>query len=227
MAKKNIQALIFDFDGVLFDSSRLHFEAMQIVLSELEIDLSYETYRQKYFGVNDLVIFQNLLPKIYSDPVFIRSLLQKKIKIFLEKVHHDLTIPAIPGVLDFLKNIENMIFSRAIFSNGNGLEVNSILEKLECGELKSYFQFVTTIDDVTYGKPNPEGYLLSAKKLKINPEHCLVIEDSLEGLRAGKSAGMTVIGLATTYEKKILKPHADFVAESYKDAWEFVSNQTR
>ena len=220
-----IQGIIFDFDGVLFDSSYLHFEVMKNLLAEHEVDLSYEAYKTKYFGVNDLVLFQKLLPPKYSDPQIIRELLRRKINLYLEKTRHDLSFPGIPGVKNFLENIASSISARAIFSNGSDLEVNQALNKLERGALKPYFQFVTTIDDVTYGKPNPEGYLLSAKKLKLDPASCLVIEDSLEGIRAAKSAGMTVIGLATTYSPEILKPHVDFAAKDYEAAWDFVSKE--
>jgi len=220
-----IQGIIFDFDGVLFDSSVLHFEVMRNLLAEHEVDLTYENYKTKYFGVNDLVLFQKLLPPSVSDPQVIRELLRRKIKLYLEKTRHDLSFPGIPGVKNFLEKIANHISARAIFSNGSDLEVNQALNKLEQGTLRSYFQFVTTIDDVKYGKPNPEGYLLSAKKLKLEPESCLVIEDSLEGIRAAKSAGMTVIGLATTYSTEILKPHVDFAAKDYEAAWDFVSRE--
>lgn len=60
-------------------------------------------------------------------------------------------------------------------------------------------QVLVTADDVTYGKPNPEGYLQAAQRLGFAPEHCLVIEDAVAGVRAARAAGMQVIAVATTY----------------------------
>lgn len=223
VVNKEIKGIIFDFDGVLFDSSFLHFEAMQILLAEHGVDLSYEIYKAKYFGLNDLVLLQKLLPPSYLlNPQLVRELLQRKIKLYLEKTRNNLSFPAVPGALNFLEKISNHISARAVFSNGSEREVNDALNKLEQGAIRPYFQFVTTIQDVTHGKPDPEGYLLSAKKLNIDPKFCLVIEDSLEGIRAAKSAGMQVIGLATTYSIEILKPHVDFAAKDYWAAWDFL-----
>ena len=78
------------------------------------------------------------------------------------------------------------------------------------------------MDDVQHGKPHPEGYLLSAQKLNVAPQQCLVIEDSLEGIKAAKAAGMKVIGLATTYPVETLKPLVDFAAQHYTEALQFV-----
>lgn len=71
-------------------------------------------------------------------------------------------------------------------------------------------------DDVSNGKPSPEGYLLAARKLDISPERCLVVEDSLAGVSAGKSAGMQVIAVAGTHEAAELT-NADHVCTSIKE----------
>ncbi len=211
-----IQAILFDFDGVLFDSSRLHFEATQTALAERGIELSPATYREKYFGVHDVAMLQLILPPEQADPQTIRSLIQRKIQLYMDQVQHQTSLPAMEGLGDFLKAISVQIPALAVFSNGNRIEVGHTLAKLDGGTILPYFKYVTTIDDVTHGKPHPEGYLLSAQKLGIAPEHCLVIEDSLQGIRAGKAAGMRVIGLATTHDEETLKPHADYTAANYQ-----------
>ena len=217
-----IKAIIFDFDGVLFESSHLHFETIQAVLAEIGIPLSFTTYREKYFGVTELALLQEILPQTHTDPQTIRALIQRKIALYLDKTHHQESLPAVEGLGDFLKAISMHISKRAIFSNGSRIEVGRTLAKLDGGTILPYFQFVTTLDDVTHGKPNPEGYLLSAQKLGVAPEHCLVIEDSLQGIRAAKAANMRVIGLGTTHHPDVLRPHVDFAAANYREALDFV-----
>ena len=217
-----IQAIIFDFDGVLFDSSRLHFEASQNILQEVGIALSHEVYLKKYFGMTDLAILQDLLPPHLATPPIMGDLIERKILLALDTMEKADHLPAIEGVATFLKTLETHNLKRAVFSNGNRVEVMKALSRLDGGEVLPYFQFVTTLEDVKRGKPDPEGYLLSAKKLNITPEHCLVVEDSLQGIRAAKAAGMKVIGLATSYSVETLKPHVDFAAQNYTQALEFV-----
>ncbi len=218
-----IQAILFDFDGVLFDSSRLHFEATQTALAERGIALSAETYHEKYFGVHDVAMLNMILPPEQATPEIIRALIQRKIALYLDKVHHQHTLPAIPGVRDFLQAVSTATPHLAVFSNGNHIEVGHTLAKLEGGAILPYFKHVTTIDDVKEGKPNPEGYLLSAQKLGVAPEHCIVIEDSIQGIRAGKAANMRVIGLATTHTQEALRPHVDYAAADYVDALKFIT----
>lgn len=213
-----IQAIIFDFDGVLFDSVSLHYEATQAVLKEVGIDLSKEIFHEKYLGLPDLVVFEDLLPPIHSSPEHIRQLIRRKVDIYLSRTHHSPSLPAIPGAGDFLKKVSLQTQNLAVFSNGNRLEVTGALAKLDQGTLLPYFKYVTTIEDVRKGKPDPEGYLLSAKKLGVSPQDCLVIEDSFDGIRAAKAAGMKVIGLATSHPAEALKSHAHFVARDYEEA---------
>ncbi len=220
-----IKAFIFDFDGVLFDSSRLHFEATQAVLAEMGIDLPLACYREQYFGMHDVAMLQQILPPHLARPDTIRALIQRKTELYLNKIHHEISLPAVAGAGDFLKAISAHTEALAVFSNGNRVEVSQTLAKLDGGKILPYFQHITTIEDVSQGKPHPEGYLQSAKKLGISPEDCLVIEDSLQGIRAAKAAQMHVIGLATTHHLDRLKPHVDFAAADYQAAWHFVEKK--
>lgn len=78
----------------------------------------------------------------------------------------------------------------------------AVLSKVRQGKLRAYFDTIVTAEDVQIGKPSPEGYLLTAKRLDVLPSRCLVIEDTPYGVNAAKAAGMQVIGLMTTYERQ-------------------------
>nr|WP_269570401.1 HAD family hydrolase [Legionella tunisiensis] len=79
----------------------------------------------------------------------------------------------------------------------------------------SHFNTIVTADHVRYGKPSPEGYLLTAKKLGFSPNQCLVIEDSPHGIIAAKEAGMLVIALLTSYQEAELL-QADYIARDFE-----------
>jgi beta-phosphoglucomutase-like phosphatase (HAD superfamily) len=100
------------------------------------------------------------------------------------------------------------------------------LKKLEGGSLTHYFQKITTRDELSHGKPFPEGYLKTAAALGAKPHHCLVIEDSQTGIRAAKAAEMFVIGITTSHEPPILKAAgADLVMHTYPEIEAWLLNQ--
>lgn len=220
-----IKGIIFDFDGVLFDSAQLHYEASRAILAELGLLLPWDIYQEKYFGLSDPTLFLEVLQDngLPSGPQDVERLLIKKVAYYTQKTHANETLPALRGVGDFLAKASACIEHFAIFSNGSREEVSAVLSKLDGGTLRPYFKHVTTIDDVRQGKPAPEGYLKSAEKLGLAPDECLVIEDSLTGIKAAKAAGMRVVGLASTHPKSTLAPFVDYAANNYAEiaAWFF------
>ena len=93
--------------------------------------------------------------------------------------------------------------------------MRSVFEKTQYGKL---FDTLITAQDITVGKPDPMCYLLGAKRLESAPENCAVFEDSLTGLKAGRSAGMFVIGLLTTFPRAQVEPLSDVVIGDFADA---------
>lgn len=200
-------AIIFDFDGVLFDSESLHFQACKLALERYQIKLNESTYDEKYVGLSD----QELLPLILSRegcPLEVndinniikmkwdeyRNLIDKSPQLFLKN--------GLKNVLDELVKANKKI---AICSGATREEIEMILSRLENGKILSYFESIVTIEDVDRGKPSPQGYQLTSKRLGISPDRCLVVEDSLNGIRAAKSAGMFVVGLVGTLAQANLK----------------------
>lgn len=218
-----IKAIVFDFDGVLFDSEPIHFKAGNEVLEEFSgFSIPHDLYMEKYLGLTDPEVFQKfLLSKGYmANPDEIRNLIRNKIKRFKHLLQDYDTLSAIPGAPEFIEQAFKQIDKFAICSNANRPDLELVLAKLEYGSLQKYFQHIVTFDDVTAGKPEPEGYLKAARLLEIDPSHCLVIEDSKGGVRAGKRAGMTVFGLTTSHEPEDLQ-EADYIAKDYNEirAW--------
>lgn len=216
------KAIIFDFDGVLFDSEKIHLYACNQVFKTLGFTITEEKYFQNYVGLSDNEMFDLILKdmniKLKQDTV--KSLRKNKIAAYKEYLTHSISLDGVPGVKEFLQTYAQRINRFAICSGATSEEIEDTLLKLENGELKDYFKHVISIDNISIGKPSPEGYLLAANRLGILPQYCLAIEDTPVGIAAAKNAGMDVIGITTSHEESALK-QADFVANNYNeiDVW--------
>lgn len=212
------EALIFDFDGVILDSEPLHYEACCRVFNPLGITLSYEEYVQKYIGTCDKDTFPELLKS--NGHLFtaqeINALIKQKVDSYIHIITHRNPLPMIKDLDNYLFSVKKSIRKMAICSGSTRHEIQFALEKLYQGKLQSAFDCIVTSEDVTSGKPSPEGYLLTAKELGVPAGKCLVIEDSPHGIHAAKSAGMHVIGLCTSYTPDDLS-QADRIVSGYHE----------
>lgn len=204
------QAVIFDFDGVILDSEPLHYKACIPVFKSLGLELNYDEYVEKYLGLSDKEMF----PKFFSErgcsysPDKIKVLISEKTARYQEIIEQCDDLPMIDSVDQYIVHVSKKISKIAICSGSTRKEIMAVLAKLKQGGLQPYFNTIVTSEDVQRGKPSPEGYLLTAERLNVPPEQCLVIEDTPHGIDAAKDAGMYVIGLLTSYTKSQLQ-HAD------------------
>lgn len=198
------KAVIFDFDGVILDSEPIHYQACDAIFSEIGIKLTYQNYCENYIGLSDREIFPQVLKDKNYSIKEIHELIDKKSQKFTEIINASHKLPIVPGVDDYLKKLVDERQRIAICSGATCSEINVTLAKLNQGELKPYFETIVTVDDVSRGKPSPEGYLLTADRLKISPSDCMVFEDTPHGIEAARAAGMYVVALLTTHKKKQL-----------------------
>ncbi len=202
-----LRAVIFDFDGVITDSEILHFRAFNQVLRQYGIELTKQEYYKTYLGFNDadcygLLIHQGLLKK---NKEHISELIEEKKQIYKELAKTEGKM--IEGVRDFLTLLEENSIPMAICSGSLMTEVEMVLE--DTG-LRHLFEVIVSGEQVRKGKPDPEGFLLTLKRLNNNvnsgqagkhilPGECIVIEDSHWGLEAAKAAGMHTIAVTNSY----------------------------
>jgi len=207
-----LQAIIFDFDGVIVDSEPLHFQATQSVLAPLGIAVDFQIYQQECIGQPDVSNFQRLCAKhqLNTTEHSIKELLAAKTQAYrqLLKSHKR----ACAGVVDLIKNASQH-YPLAICSGSFKNEIRELLTCLDVEDLTPYFKEVIAIEDVPTGKPDPAGYRLAARRLEILPEFCLAIEDSPAGIIAAKTAGMTVLAVTTTHPREKLSL-ADYCTDS-------------
>ena len=197
-----LAAIIFDFDGIIADSEPLHFAGFRLTLAEIGISLTESDYYANYLGYDDRGCFIAALTAHQrpADPSVIAPLMQRKAQAYLESVKDHLVI--FPGVREFVSEAA-ATYPLAIASGALRHEIEFILEQ---AGLRKAFLHITGAEDVTKGKPDPEPFLHALAALNrqrpnqtIAPDSCLVIEDSIPGLRGAKAAGMKVLAVANTH----------------------------
>ena len=108
------------------------------------------------------------------------------------------------------------LYSRGyLLGVGSGSRKEDVVIPLEKLGLNKFFKVIITGDDAVHGKPSPEIFLKAARILKVKPGDCIVFEDSIEGVHAGRNAGMKVVAIATSTPKKELREIADLVIDDY------------
>lgn len=186
----DVQAILFDLDGTLVDSERESAEAMARALSQacgIEIE---QSDRDHIVGRSWVQIYEQLrgrYPSLkLSRDELIAATAAKREEVFAES---GLTI--LPGAREAIERFAWL--SRAIVTGSSRVEMNQALDALG---LVDAFDITIPSEDVATSKPAPDGYLQAAKRLKVDPEACLVVEDSHAGIAAGIAAGMTVVAVS-------------------------------
>jgi len=200
-------AVIFDFDGVITDSEVLHFRAFNVVLAHHGLELTKKEYYTEYLGLSDVDCFKALVDegRLGAEPSQIEDLIAKKTRVFEKLARTDGQI--IEGVREFLDVLRTGSVPIAICSGSLRTEIEWVLQ--DAG-LRSLFDVIVSAEDVTRGKPDPEGFLLALQRLNestaapITPGRCVVIEDSHWGLQAAHEAQMHTVAVTNTYDAEQL-----------------------
>ena len=212
----NIKGIIFDLDGILFDSEYYQWQGWVEPLREYGIELTKEMYFS-YAGKSGKQIDQELI-KDFNLGVEDGTLLNKK-KVLIEKWFNEKTMPIMPYAKEAVEYFSsNPSFKVALCSGGDREEV---VTKLEKNDFLKYFPVITAGDDVLRSKPWPDIYLLAVEKLELEPSQCLAFEDTQYGLQAAKDAGVYCFAIPNEYSLNQDFSRADKVLSSLKEAVDF------
>ncbi len=193
-----IKGVIFDLDGVLVSTDELHFEAWKMLAVELGIDKFTREDNKKQKGVSRMESLEVVLSKgskIYSQEMK-EEFAERKNNYYKELLEELDERAILPGVTECLKMLKN---------NGILIGIGSVSKNapliLEKTGLMKYIDKVSCGLDITRSKPDPEVFEVAADKLGLKYEDCLVVEDSLAGIVAGKAAHMKTLGVGSEYEQ--------------------------
>ena len=190
-------AAIFDMDGVLIDSGVHHRDAWDLLLRELGHEPSPESWRITIGRPAEEAV--SLLLGRRLDAYEARTLARRKRAHYARLAERGM-LP-IRGVAPFVEQLARAGVPRAVATSASRGDLDALLSQVG---LRPHFDVIVTAEDVRWGKPNPEVFLLAAAGLDVPPPACLVFEDSLVGVHAARNAGMRVIGVTTAHDSREL-----------------------
>jgi len=215
-----LKALIFDFDGVIADAEPVHMRAFQEVLGEEGIGLSKEEYYGKYLALDDKAFFRTVLKDRGRklDSKIIEDLMIRKSNCYDRLIKENIII--FPGVRDFIKKAHER-YALAIGSGALRHEIEFILRHVG---IRERFNVIVSAEDVENCKPDPEVFIKALKRIndsltsvgEIHPNECLVVEDSIAGIKAANSAGMKCLAVTNSYPAERLS-QADIIVNSLQE----------
>jgi len=205
-----IKTILFDFDGVVVNTENLHLRALGEVLTNHGINYP-DDLLQNFVGKNDALLYQYVIDNL-DDSYELDYLLNEKNKIF-DKIVKELK--PIDGFFDFIDSVIRKKIPHVVVTSSSKETLKMISDFFP---FQNYFDVVVCEEDTTRHKPYPEPYLLGLKRTGGDKETTLIIEDSVNGIKAGKSAECTVFGLTTSLPRNILlNAGADKVFDSYNE----------
>jgi len=197
---------IFDLDGVLVDTSFYHKRAWFDLVEREGLDISDDIFR-KTFGMQNYQIIPVLAKKSVLQEEIDR-MSQWKERRYRELISGNLQL--MEGVMELLDDLKRNNFALAI---GTSTPRKNLDFMLTGSEIQHFFDAYVTSEDVNEGKPAPDTFITAAQKLSLSAEQCIVIEDALQGIEAGKKAAMKVIAVTTTRDEADLHK-ADVIVDS-------------
>lgn len=194
MKENNTFALIWDMDGTMVDTREAHWLAWKQTLAAEKYDLTRETFL-KTFGQRNDTILHSLLGSDLPDAETVR-IGNAKEQVFRD-VLKDHGVQLLPGSERIIDQAKTHNWPQAVVSSAPRRNIATILEVL--GRLDT-FAVLICAEDVSHGKPNPEGCITASQKLGVSPSNCIVLEDAPAGLEAAHRAGMACVGVLSTQD---------------------------
>ena len=221
-SRKFPAAVLFDFDGVIVNSEPLHLRAFQRAAATIGVSLSDDEYFGELIGFDDLGAWRRVF-ELHglnpADEAALAAVMQAKFDV-MRGLMCEVRFEPLPGVADLLAVLRRRDRPCAICTGATRAEVSAMLRGTG---LHHHFMHVTCADDVTVGKPDPSGYLMTLRALaeatqkSLSTGDCLVVEDAPAVIRSVKRVGFRALGVATSYPMGALH-EADWAVPSLRQA---------
>jgi beta-phosphoglucomutase family hydrolase len=184
-------AAIFDMDGVIADNMVYHTKAWEKFLQKYSPGIEIGDVSSKY-GMNNSDLMSFVLSRKLTPPE-VEHYGEEKEQYYRELYAPDMA--PLPGLVDFLRELKAAGMRAVVATSAPRSNAEFLLDGLK---VRPLFDAVIHAGHVTRGKPDPEIYLTAASRVGCRPDACVVFEDAMTGIEAGRRAAMTVIGVATT-----------------------------
>ncbi len=203
LMKYKFKAVLFDFDGVVVDTED------QYTVFWDEINRKYipevKGFAQMLKGNTLVEVFNRYFPNEED-----RKNIRRELNEFQEKM----TYPYVPGVEKFVDSLREAGVKTAVATSSNRDKMNIVYKARP--EIQGLFDRIFTSEDCHESKPSPDCYITAARYFGFAPQECIVIEDSINGLKAGAASGAMVVGLSTTNSVEIVKAYSDIVIPNFE-----------
>ncbi|WP_299060818.1 HAD family phosphatase [uncultured Polaribacter sp.] len=208
---KEIKCVIFDMDGVIIDSEEIHKKAYYETFNSIGVTVSDELYKT-FTGSSTINAFQKLVAhfKLNLKP---EDLVLDKRKRYVNFFENDPTLHLVKGVEDLIKYCHKKGVTLILASSSAMVNIDRVFNRFD---LNPYFTAKISGADLKESKPHPEIFEKAALLGKTAKEHCIVIEDSDNGVKAANDAGIFVIGFANPLSEGQTLKSADFIVNNFK-----------
>jgi HAD superfamily hydrolase (TIGR01509 family) len=209
-----LQAIVFDFDGVIADSEPLHLKAFQRALAEEGMTLGQDEYFNRYLGYDDVGVFEAIARDrglAWTARHVTERVARKGMKLQELISGGEVLFPGAPAFI-------RAAAAEVPVAIASGALRHEIVQILESAALDELFAAIVASGDTPASKPSPAPYLLAFERLQkraakqLDPQRCVAIEDSLWGLESARQAGLRCVGVTTSYAADELRG-AELVVE--------------
>lgn len=211
-----IRAVIFDMDGVLIDSEPIQHRLETVLFSELGFKLS-ETEHKAFLGINNFEMVSSLKARFGFAESIDQIVSEIRQRYLLELSSNG--IPMIEGVTPLIDSLVSAGFKLAVASSAPKEQIDLVMKSSGLGH---NFPVQVSGDEVDKSKPEPAIFLKAANLLQVGTSECCVIEDSINGVTAAKSAGMRCLGFRNPESSENSLEDADWIVDSMNDAGKII-----
>ena len=208
-----LKAALFDLDGVVFDTEPQYTEFWGAQCREFHPE--HPGLEHEIKGQTLVQIFDR---HFSGDLAYSQEIITNRLNDFEQTMRFDY----VEGFEDFVSRLRSRGVKTAVVTSSNIAKMQSVYQSRS--EFRQMFDAILTSEDFERSKPDPDCYLKAAERLGAEIDECIVFEDSFNGLKSGRAAGMKVVGLATTNSAESIAPYSDVIISNYNnfDPWQVI-----
>lgn len=207
------KAALFDLDGVVFNTEPQYTEFWGAQCREFHPE--HPGLEHEIKGQTLVQIFDR---HFSGDLAYSQEIITNRLNYFEQTMRFDY----VEGFEDFVSRLRSCGVKTAVVTSSNIAKMQSVYQSRS--EFRQLFDAILTSEDFERSKPDPDCYLKAAERLGAEIDECIVFEDSFNGLKSGRAAGMKVVGLATTNSAESIAPYSDVIISNYNnfDPWQVI-----